>query len=111
MQLRFISTPQLTSICAPALGLQALSISNNPYDCLLAEFPGITTPNFKCSITKHGSEHFIGTRGPPVYARARRLPPEKLTIAKEEFKKMESMGIIRRSSSPWASPLHMVTKI
>ena len=59
---------------------------------------------------KHGIEHFISTRGPPVYARARRLSPEKLLIAKTEFQKMESMGIIRRSSSPWASPLHMVPK-
>ena len=43
-----------------------------------------------------------------MHARARRLPPDKLVIAKEEFRKMEDMGIIRRSDSP--PPLHMVPK-
>ena len=55
-------------------------------------------------------EHFIQTEGPPVLARARRLPPDKLVIAKEELRNMEDMGIIRRSDSPWSSPLHMVPK-
>ena len=32
----------------------------------------------------------------------------KLGKAKAEFQKLESEGIIRRSDSPWASPLHMV---
>jgi hypothetical protein len=33
-----------------------------------------------------------------------------LQIAKVEFKRLESAGIVRRSKSPWASPLHMVPK-
>jgi hypothetical protein len=33
-----------------------------------------------------------------------------LQITKAEFKRLESAGIIRRSTSPWASPLHMVPK-
>jgi hypothetical protein len=33
-----------------------------------------------------------------------------LQIAKAEFKRIESAGIVRRSKSPWASPLHMVPK-
>ena len=45
-----------------------------------------------------------------MHTRARRLPPDKLVIAKEEFREMEDMGIIRRSDSPWSSPLHMVRK-
>ena len=70
----FVST-QLTPVRTPAPRLEALSISKKPYDCLLAKFPGITIPNFECSTTKHGIEHFISTRGPPVYARVRRLSP------------------------------------
>jgi hypothetical protein len=38
------------------------------------------------------------------------LDPEKLEIAKAEFKRLESAGIIRRSKPPWASPLHMIPK-
>jgi hypothetical protein len=59
----------------------------------------------------HGVEHHIHTGShPPVFVKARRLDPQKLEIAKAEFKKLESAGIIRRSKSPWASPLHMVPK-
>ena len=105
----FHSAP-LRPTTAPAPHLDAISTSTNQYDMLLAEFPDIVTPNFVQSPTKHGIEHFITTRGPPVHARARRLPPEKLAAAKSEFDRMEAMGIIRRSSSPWASPLHMVPK-
>jgi hypothetical protein len=35
---------------------------------------------------------------------------EKLEIAKAEFKHLESTGIVCRSKSPWAFPLHMVPK-
>ena len=45
-----------------------------------------------------------------MFAKARRLPPDKLKVAKKEFSNMVSLGIIRSSSSPWASPLHMVPK-
>ena len=90
--------------------LDAISVSTDPYNLLLANFPEITTPNFMQSPTRHGVQHFIATKGPPVHARARRLPPDKLAIAKAEFDRMEKMGIVRKSSSPWASPLHMVPK-
>jgi hypothetical protein len=35
---------------------------------------------------------------------------QKTEIAKAEFKRLESTGIIQRSNSPWASPLHMLPK-
>jgi hypothetical protein len=38
------------------------------------------------------------------------LDPEKHRIAEAEFRKLEKAGIIRRSNSPWSSPLHMVPK-
>ncbi|XP_066952492.1 uncharacterized protein [Macrobrachium rosenbergii] len=38
-----------------------------------------------------------------------RLPPKKLTAAKKTFAEME-MGFCQKASSPWSSPLHIVTK-
>ena len=59
---------------------------------------------------RHGVTHRIITTGRPVSAKPRRLAPEKLKSAKAEFTKLIDMGIIRPSSSTWASPLHMVKK-
>nr|XP_057908117.1 uncharacterized protein LOC131104680 [Doryrhamphus excisus] len=84
--------------------------SGDVFQRLLAEFPALITPSFSTADTLHGVEHFIPTRGPPVFARARRLDAAKLATAKEEFAMMERLGIVRRSKSPWASPLHMVPK-
>ena len=59
---------------------------------------------------QHEVVHHITTTGLPVHARPRRLPPERLQAVKQEFEHMLDLGIIRPSSSPWASPLHMVPK-
>lgn len=58
--------------------------------------------------TPHNVEHEILTKGPPVFAKARRLSPEKLACAKAEFDYMMKKGICRPSNSPWASPLHLL---
>ncbi len=46
-----------------------------------------------------------------MFARPRQLDPEKHRIAEEEFLALEKAGIIRRSNSPWASPLYLVSKM
>lgn len=43
-------------------------------------------------------------------AKARRLSPNRLRMAKNDFQYMVDMGICRPSKSNWASPLHMVPK-
>ncbi len=58
---------------------------------------------------KHKTLHHINTTG-PVTARFRRLDAAKLAAAKAEVIKLEKDGIIRRSSSNWSAPLHMVMK-
>ena len=99
----------LNSGLGRALGVYSVSDSKT-YANILTQFPEVLTPTFSSPTTKHGVEHFISTQGQPIHSRARRLPPDKLAIAKEEFRNMESLGIIRRSNSQWSSPLHMVPK-
>ena len=84
--------------------------SNTEYDALLAEFPSVTKPCASAQPVRHTITHHIHTTGPPVHARARRLPPDQLTIARHEFEHMMEQGIIQPSDSQWSSPLHMVPK-
>ena len=80
------------------------------YHDVLSQFPSLFSQNFKSTTNKHGIEHYIETKGPPVFSRPRRLDSAKLAAAKKEFAELEKLGIIRRSSSPWSSPLHVVPK-
>ena len=92
-QAAFLSTPQCVSD-------------------LLKEFPDVLqSDGFTASPPCHKVRHHILTNpGPPIFSKARRLDPAKLAAAKAEFSAMEMAGIIRHSTSPWASPLHMVKK-
>ena len=83
---------------------------HNQWSSILSEFPTITTSDFCSPNTKHGISHHIPTTGPPPHVRARRLPPDRLADAKKAFEDMVAEGICRRSSSPYAAPLHMVRK-
>ena len=84
----------------------------SPYHQLLAEFPDLTRPPiFGKERTRHGVVHHIETTpGPPVYNKSRRLAPDRIKQVKEEFELMIEQGVMRRSKSPWASPLHVVPK-
>ena len=94
----------------PALSPVYAPFPPTPFTKLLGENPDITRPTTKQTAVKHNVAHHILTRGPPCSSRPRRLPPERLKIAKDEFQHMLDKGIIRPSSSSWASPLHMVPK-
>ena len=45
-----------------------------------------------------------------MFARPRRLAPDKLVTAKREFNDMIKLGVIEPSDSEWSSALHMVPK-
>ena len=105
----YLSTPCSISH-APVNELAPIEVEENKYRKILKDFPEILKPTFSSAEVKHGVRHFVPTTGPPVHARARRLAPDKLLVAKREFLEMEQMGVIRKSNSPWASPLHIVPK-
>ena len=87
-----------------------IAATDDPYQILLRSYPELTNLNFVVSKSTHETTHHIETTGAPVFSRPRRLPADKLKAAKAEFNHMLQLGIIRPSSSPWASPLHMVPK-
>ena len=55
-------------------------------------------------------EHEIHTHGPPIRQPFRRQNPEVRRQEKEQLKEMLDEGIVRPSSSPWASLVVMVKK-
>ncbi|KAJ8410472.1 hypothetical protein AAFF_G00193760 [Aldrovandia affinis] len=83
--------------------------SADMFQRLLMDFPDLTTPTFSSAAVKHGVDHFIATTGPPVHARARRLDPQKLAVAKAEFDSMERLGISRRLMLPLYAALKGAT--
>ena len=94
-----------TDLCSPYLQCE--------YDYLFREFPDVFRPELRQSPglePKHGVYHRIHTTGPPLHCRPRRLDPFRLKAAKAYFAEMERMGICKKASSPWASPLHLVPK-
>ena len=74
------------------------------------DFPGIVNPSKQLPAAVHDVQHHIKTVGPPLASRFRRLEGAKLQAARAEFDQMEKDDIVRRSTSPWASALHMVLK-
>ena len=51
-------------------------------------YPALITPTFAELTVKHGITMQIPTKGRPVFARARRLLPDKLAVAKAAFEEM-----------------------
>ena len=106
------SLSQISAIGDPFVGAISVfastcNINPLPFD---GEFAFLTDPPDFTYIS-HSTRHSIDTGAcTPVCHRARPLSAAKLADAKAEFDKLLSIGIIRRSTSSWASPLHMVRK-
>ncbi len=77
---------------------------------VLNDFPDVVNVGKTLPVPSHDVQHHIRTSGPPIASRFRRLEGTKLEAARREFEEMERDGIVQRSTSPWASPLHMVPK-
>lgn len=99
----------------------ALDRSNAPTiitiyeDLPLAEvfksFPSVTSLSpLDHNLVKHNIEHHIETTGPPVFSKARPLPPGRYELVKKQLQQMIDLGICRPSKSTWSSPLHVVPK-
>ena len=85
-------------------------VSDPCYQLLDNQFPSLSNPTFRIKEVKHGVRHFIPTDGPPVQSKARKLPPDKLSVAKAELEKLVSLGVCKRGKSNWSSPLLVTTK-
>jgi hypothetical protein len=90
-------------------GLVAAELQPDFNDILMS-FPAVLNASKALPAVKHDVQHVIVTTGRPVTGRYRRLDPARLAAAKKEFMELEKQGIVRRSSSSWSSPLHMVMK-
>ncbi len=107
-------SPIPSSPTSPTFSAAAVQLpSHLPADvaALLSRYPSVTSPSTThWPQPAHTTTHPIHTTGPPLSARARRLSAAQLDIAKSTFEELERLGIVSRSQSPWASPLHMVPK-
>lgn len=96
--------------------IHGIKVINNGHDDkytrLLNNYKEILTLPENKQITTDDTTtfHHIVTKGPPIHSKPRRLTPEKLKAAKDEFEYLLKKGICQPSKSPWASPLHMVAK-
>ena len=93
-----------TSLAIPAtlLSIKPLSLNRvdtvqNNYTKLSGQFPELTRPTTKGEPVKHDITHKIVTKGHPVFARPRRLAPDKQVTAKREFDDMIKLGVIEAS--------------
>ena len=105
------STASLSSVSSRAVPTISVVQPSNPYvSWLRDDYPELIRPTFSDNDVKHGVTLPIPTTSPPVFAKARRLSPDKLVQAKKAFQSMLESGIVRRSDSAWSSPLHLVEK-
>ena len=74
------------------------------------EFSDLVSASLK-THPSHGISHEIHTEGKPLFSKFRRVTPEKLKVIQSYISDMVGQGILRPSSSEWASPLHLVKKV
>ncbi|XP_037944268.1 uncharacterized protein LOC119677071 [Teleopsis dalmanni] len=78
---------------------------------VIAKYVDITNLNRYQLQTTDNVQHRIITNCQPISERPRCFSGEKLKAIKDEFRVLLHHGIVRPSSSPWASPIHLVKKM
>ena len=86
-----------------------LNINTDKYLKLINKYPNLTNHN-QSLIPKRNHKFFIPTTGAPISVKPRRLNPTIAAQMKTKFEELEKQGIVRRSSSAYSSPLHVVKK-
>ncbi|KAJ8394428.1 hypothetical protein AAFF_G00046390 [Aldrovandia affinis] len=89
-------------------GLSSLLSEEDQYLRLLAEFPDLTQPTFSAPTVKHGVEHHIDTKGPPVYAR--RLDPACWPSLKRSSRTWSRWASSAARTAPGRPHIHIVAK-
>lgn len=111
---RITLQPKLVPINAiPVSGPGAGPDQFGAYNDVINDFPEVFKSELRQTpgaSAKHGVYHHIKTTGPPAHQKFRRLPPDKLEVAKQYFADMVRMGVCAKAASPWAAPLHMTPK-
>lgn len=107
-----LSSPASLAIdCKNIYSVKVLTGDSRYHLLLSRDFPQITRPAGTQRTIPHNTQHHIRTTpGPPVSCTPRRLAPDKLKIAKDEFEAMLANGTATPSDSPWSSPLHLAAK-
>ena len=86
----FLTVP--TSYRRSTVSKLCVLVKNDSYSDILSEFQEVTTPCIKkCRLLGKVDNHIDTRCRRPVFARARRLSPDKLAAAKKEFNKLLEM--------------------
>lgn len=83
--------------------IRSVAMGGTMFAAIVREFHSITSATNAQKIIQVEVYHLLLTEDPPVFQRARRLPPDKLNEDKK--------GIFRPSRSNWETLLHMRTII
>lgn len=81
-----------------------------PFSKILAQYPELTGTSQSPIASTRNVFHHIDTHGPPLAERARRLAPDRLEVAKDQFRHWVAQGVCRPSCSCWAAPIHLAPK-
>ena len=104
---------QSSSTCPSSFSVNLTTVDSRVQP-ILSKYPVLTSPLQLSSVndsTPPLIEHHIDkSNKPPIHFKTRPLTGTKLKAAKEEFQFFLDAGIIQRSNSQWALPLHLVPK-